>query len=61
MRRGGRALEWLRRGTSRVGAPDSANRSRRRRMIQIVLAVLVAFVVPVLLLDALVGEYGRTR
>ncbi len=36
----------------------SANRSRARRLIQIVLAVLVAFVVPVLLLDALVGQYG---
>ena len=41
------------------GAADaSANPSRARRVIQIVLAVLVAFVVPVLLLDALVGQYG---
>ena len=41
------------------GAADaSANRSRARRVIQIVLAVLVAFVVPVLLLDAFVGQYG---
>jgi MFS family permease len=41
------------------GAGDaSANSSPARRVIQIVLAVLVAFVVPVLLLDALVGHYG---
>jgi MFS family permease len=41
------------------GAADaSANRSRARRVVHIVLAVLVAFVVPVLLLDALVGQYG---
>jgi hypothetical protein len=41
------------------GAADtSANRSRARRVIQIVLAVLVAFVVPVVLLDAFVGEYA---
>jgi len=41
------------------GAADaSARSSRARRVIQIVLAVLVAFVVPVLLLDALVGEYA---
>jgi MFS family permease len=39
-------------------ADASANRSRARRVIQIVLAVLVAFLVPVLLLDALVGQYG---
>ena len=41
------------------GATDpSANQSRARRVIHIVLAVLVAFVVPVVLLDALVGQYG---
>ena len=41
------------------GAADaSANRSRARRVIQIVFAVLVAFVLPALLLDALVGQYG---
>jgi MFS family permease len=41
------------------GAADApANRSRARRVIQIVLAVLVAFVVPVVLLDAFVGQYG---
>jgi MFS family permease len=40
------------------GAADAANRSRARRVVHIVLAVLVAFVVPVLLLDALVGQYG---
>ena len=41
------------------GAADaSANRSRARRLVQIVLAVLVAFVVPVLLLDAFVGQYA---
>jgi hypothetical protein len=44
------------------GAADaSANPSRARRVVQIVLAVLVAFVVPVLLLDALVGSTARTR
>ena len=41
------------------GAADaSAPPSRARRVVHIVLAVLVAFVVPVLLLDALVGQYG---
>ena len=41
------------------GATDpSANQPRARRVIHIVLAVLVAFVVPVVLLDALVGPYG---
>lgn len=41
------------------GAADaSAPPSRARRVIHIVLAVLVAFVVPVLLLDAFVGQYG---
>ena len=41
------------------GAADaSANRWRARRVIQIILAVLVAFVVPVLLLDVVVGQYG---
>jgi Fusaric acid resistance protein-like len=39
-------------------ADASANRSRARRLIHIVLAVLVAFVAPVLLLDAVVGQYG---
>ena len=41
------------------GAADaSAPPSRARRVVHIVLAVLVAFVVPVLLLDAFVGQYG---
>ncbi len=41
------------------GAADaSAKPSRACRVVQIVLAVLVAFVVPVLLLDAFVGQYG---
>jgi nitrate reductase NapE component len=41
------------------GAADaSATPSRTRRVIHIVLAVLVAFVVPVLQLDAFVGPYG---
>ncbi len=41
------------------GAADaSPSPSWAHRVIHIVLAVLVAFVVPVLLLDALVGQYG---
>jgi len=39
-------------------ANAAATPSRARRVVQIVLAVLVAFVVPVLLLDIFVGQYA---